>query len=285
MELIVQDNTDGLDVIKCINLKGLYSTEKASVQPNVLLRTPVFSPVGRNIKESLVKKNLSTELRGLEICQKDGYDHISIKGPKLNVETDFRVWCGVVLAFSKYGLNGNTIKMQFTEFAKFCGYKTKRIDSKLRTQIDNSLSRIQQQQLSFKNHNSKKALITGLLHRAVYDIEEDRLELIADETLWDLYQIDRRVLVSMNVISKLPRAEVAQCLYLYFLALPKNPYPVSFSRLRERLQLISCKKDANKRIKAGIEKLENIGFISGSFARKEGETYYLVNKKDSKLLL
>lgn len=280
----MESDTNGLGVTDVV-FNGLFSTDKTSVQPNILLRAPVFSPIGRSAKLSAEKKDLSVELRDLEICKKEGYDYISIQGPKLNIETDFRVWCGVVLAFSKYGLNSSTIEMQFTEFAKFCGYKTKRIDSKLRTQIDGSLKRIRGQVLDFKGNNSKKSQISGLLSKAVYDIDSDSLELSADESLWDLYQIDRRVLVSMTVISKLPRAEVAQCLYLFFLSLPPNPYPVSFSRLRDRLQLLSCTKEANRRIKAGIEKLESIGFISGSFAMKNGERYYLIDKRNLKLLI
>ncbi|MGL4894459.1 MAG: RepB family plasmid replication initiator protein, partial [Shewanella sp.] len=70
--------------------------------------------------------------------------------------------------------------------------------------------------MSFRRKNTEKAVHTGMLLRAMYDGEADIVELMADETLWDLYRLDYQVLVSLRVLEKLPRAEVAQCLYLYF---------------------------------------------------------------------
>ncbi|MGL4446176.1 MAG: RepB family plasmid replication initiator protein, partial [Shewanella sp.] len=118
--------------------------------------------------------------------------------------------------------------------------------------------------MSFRRKNTEKAVHTGMLLRAMYDGEADIVELMADETLWDLYRLDYQVLVSLRVLEKLPRAEVAQCLYLYFTSLPENPHPVSFERLRERLRLETSKKEANRKIKTGIQKLESIGYLSGS---------------------
>ena len=58
---------------------------------------------------------------------------------------------------------------------------------------------------------------------------------------------------------------------------------MSFSRMRDRLQLLSDKKEVNRRIKVAIEKLENIGFLEGSFMKKNGETYYLIDKRNKKI--
>ena len=85
------------------------------------------------------------------------------------------------------------------------------------------------------------------------------------------------------VLGKLPRAEVTQCLYLFFTSLPNNPHPVSFERLRERLRLETCKKEANRKIKTGIKKLESLGYIKGSFAGRNGEQYYLIDQRYKKL--
>lgn len=281
-EQIVEKINQGIDLLGSDN--EIFNSKDASVQPNVLLRTAVFSPVGRRGKVSSFEiKDLSHELRNLEVCKKEGYDVVTIKGAKLNVETDFRVWCGVILSFSIYGLSGSKIELKFSEFARNCGYDSKRFDSKLRRQIADSLERLQSQQLSFKRSEGVKGVSTGLLYRAEYDDDRDFVELIADESLWDLYRLDRQVLVSLKILSKLPRSEVAQCLYLYFLSLPSNPHPVSFSRIRDRLQLLSDKKEINRRIRLAIEKLESIRFLEGSFAKKNGETYYLIDKRNKKV--
>ncbi|MGR3972955.1 replication protein RepA, partial [Shewanella sp. 1180_01] len=67
------------------------------VQPNVLLRTGVFTPVGRRTNPNDVKaQDLSNDLVSLDICQKEGYDLVTVRGQRLNIETDFKVWCGIV---------------------------------------------------------------------------------------------------------------------------------------------------------------------------------------------
>ncbi|MFA0012039.1 RepB family plasmid replication initiator protein [Vibrio parahaemolyticus] len=264
-------------------MPNLTCNTSTSVQPNVLLRTGVFTPVGRRNATKYVEMDLSEDLRSLELCQKEGYDRVSVRGDKLNVETDFKVWCGIVLAFSTYGAKSNKITLKFSEFAKFCSYPSRRFDKNLRRQIGESLGRIQSQSLSFVRKGAAKGVHTGLLLKAEYDEFEDTVALMADENLWDLYRLDYQVLVSIKVLDKLPRAEVAQCLYLYFVALPERPVPVSFERLRERLQLSTSVKEANRKIKNGLQKLESIGFLSGSVVRKDGESYYIVSTRNKKL--
>lgn len=256
-----------------------------TVQPNVLLRTGVFTPVGRTKAETSIHKDLTEELRHLEICHKEGYDRVLISGSKLNVETDFRVWCGIILAFSHYGQHSNEIELSFAEFARMCGYPARRFDAKLRRQIDSSLARIRGVNLSFQRRGQVKSTHSGLLYKAKLDENTDTVVLLADPDIWDLYTLDFKVLVSMKVLSELPRAEVAQCLYLYFLSLPADPHPISFTRMRERLQLSTPDKEANRRIKLGIEKLEDVGFVTGFYTHKEGsrETYYKITSRDKRL--
>ncbi|MCT8988665.1 protein RepA [Marinomonas sp. 15G1-11] len=274
------------------NTELLYSNSKhlltinsnASVQPNVLLRTGVFTPVGRRTNISDIKsQDLSQDLVHLDLCKREGYDSVTVRGQRLNIETDFKVWCGIVLVFSKLGYSSNTVRISFAEFAKDCGYPSRRFDKNLRRQIGESLERIQSQSLSFRRKNTVKAVHTGMLLRAMYDGEEDLVELMADETLWDLYCLDYQVLVNLRILEKLPRAEVAQCLYLYFTSLPNKPHPVSFERLRDRLRLETTKKEANRKIKAGIRKLESIGYLSGNFTAKNGEQYYIIDQRYKKL--
>lgn len=264
--------------------KLLTISSATSVQPNVLLRTGVFTPVGRRTNASDIKaQDLSHDLVHLDICRKEGYDLVTVRGQRLNIETDFKVWCGIVWVFSKFGYSSNTVRLSFAEFAKYCGYPSRRFDKNLRRQIGDSLERIQSQSLSFRRKDTEKAVHTGMLLRAMYDGEADLVELMADESLWDLYRLDYQVLISLRVLEKLPRAEVAQCLYLFFTSLPANPHPVSFERLRERLRLETSKKEANRKIKTGIQKLESIGYLSGSFAVKNGEQYYLIDQRYKKL--
>ncbi|MGK0270038.1 MAG: hypothetical protein ACI88H_000671 [Cocleimonas sp.] len=267
-----------------LNNQLLQINSATSVQPNVLLRTGVFTPVGRRTNAAEFKSmDLTQDLVHLDLCQKEGYDSVRVKGQRLNVETDFKIWCGIVSVFSQHGYSSNIVSLSFAEFAKYCGYPSRRFDKNLRRQIGESLERIQSQSLTFRRKDADKAVHTGMLLRAMYDGEADIVELMADVTLWDLYTLDYQVLVSLRVLAKLPRAEVAQCLYLFFTSLPKKPHPVSFERLRERLRLETTKKEANRKIKTGIKKLESIGYIKGSFVVRNGDQYYLIDQRYKKL--
>jgi hypothetical protein len=83
-------------------------------------------------------------LSSLEIAKQEGYTDIKITGPMLNYFQDFRCWTAIVHSFSVSpdALKGNRIKMPFSEFAKLCGYPSKRYSTKLRNEIADSLTKI-----------------------------------------------------------------------------------------------------------------------------------------------
>lgn len=62
----------------------------------------------------------------LEIAQAEGYTDIRISGPRLSMETDFKVWVAIIVSFSRYGATINSIELPFTQFASFAGYPDKR---------------------------------------------------------------------------------------------------------------------------------------------------------------
>jgi len=259
----------------------LIPTQHTSVQPCVLLRTSIFSP--RSKRKVLESVDLSEALHDLSLVKTEGYDEIKSIGPALNVVTDWKIWCGVILAFSKLGFDTDTISMKFTDFARQCNYPSKRMDRKLRDLIVGALERIQNTNLTFKRKNGEKAVHTSLLLRAAYDVENDTIELMADKSLHDLFAFDYTVLVSLKVIDLLPRNEVAQALYLYLVALPNNPVPISFERFRERLDSPMEVKEVNRMIRKALTLLESIGFIKGSILKKGREAYYVVHRRNKKL--
>ncbi len=260
----------------------LYISATDSVQPNVLLRTPLFSPVGKK-SDSRVANDLTEQFKDLEFFKLEGYDSVSVSGRKLNVQTDFKVWCGIIFAFSKYGHNTDKITFKFTEFVKLCGYEPRRFNQELRDQVGQSLERIQSQSLAFKTKDNSKLMATSLVHKAFYDTGEDIVTLVADPDLWEIYRIDRQILISLKVLEKLPRAETAQCLYLFFVSLPERPIPVTLSRMRERLRLKMADKEVNRSIRNAISKLESIGYLQGEWVKFNGESAYQIHKRDKAL--
>ncbi|ELA6946678.1 replication protein RepA [Vibrio parahaemolyticus] len=235
-----------------------------------------------------MSQDLSEELRMLEICQQEGYDRVVISGRKLNVETDFRVWCGIIKAFSKYGLSSETIRLPFTEFVRLCNYPAKRVDRTLRRTIDQSLDRIQSKQITLsrtlRDDDSKLHTVkTSLIKEATLHEEDGFVELQASAKLWELYAIDHQILISRHVLSRLPRDETAQALYLFLASLPNNPHPVSIERMRQRCQLMNTKSQQNFKIRKAIAKLIDIGYLSGTWGEGKKKDYFFINHRDQKL--
>lgn len=258
----------------------LYSSISSSPQPNALIRTALFTPKARKKVNAIEHLDVTDAFSEIEYFGKEGYDTATIHGVRLNVQTDFKIWCGIVFAFSKYGINSNKVTLKFTEFAKLCGYKSNRFNKPLRDQIDKSLDRLQSQKIRLKTKNTMKSVSTGLLLKAEFDIKADTITLLGDENLWELYSLDYQVLISMSVLAKLPNSEAAQCLYLFFASLPQDPWPVNFERMRKRLQLNMATKEINRSIKNAIKKLEDTGYLTGTWVTFHNKTAYKITSRN-----
>lgn len=272
-------------------LTDLSINSRSTVQPNSLLRLGVFTPIANHKRKSTDGKipsralDLTEDLRELSIAKREGYEQVKIVGARLNFDTDFRVWCGIVWAVHSYGKHNGVIELPFSEFAHMCGFKAKRVDSYLRTRIDESLTRLMTQVLSFYSEHGG-VYKGGLISNAQFCTEIDMIRLTADPQLWELYCVDRQVLLQLKAIEKLPRNEVAQCLYAYINALPTKPHPLSFKRIRERLQLsATTTKEQNRSIRAAIKKLIDIGYLQGSIVKKGKESYLMIESRSPALEL
>ncbi|MHB7144479.1 RepB family plasmid replication initiator protein [Escherichia coli] len=247
----------------------LTVTKNSSVQPVSLLRLGVFTPSCRT--EATVTLNVTEALSSLEIAKQEGYTDIKITGPMLNYFQDFRCWTAIVHSFSVSpdALKGNRIKMPFSEFAKLCGYPSKRYSTKLRNEIADSLTKIRSKSIRFeKNPGITKFKVAGLLKEAEFDGESDYIILEADERLWDLYRSDHLTLLRKKPLELLTRNETAQALYTFFEALPQHPAPITFDRLRQRLLLNGRIAEQNRKMRTALDVLASIGYL---------KFYYLVD--------
>jgi hypothetical protein len=263
----------------------LLPTANATVQPVALMRLGLFVPAIK--KDKAAASSFSTidateELIGMEMVKAEGYTNIKITAPRLTIEVDFKVWAGIILAFSRYGLLSNKITLSFVEFAELCGYSSKEKTSALRNRIDASLSRLTSTKIEMRSKDG--AFMTSLVNVAQYNIKKDTVELVSDQRLWELYQVDRQVLVRLYALRQLPNKGVAQALYTYLEALPKNPMPVSFERIRERLKLTSTVGRQNQLIKAAVAALIEIGYLDATVGKPPAgkkETLLFIRSRDA----
>ncbi|EDL8065280.1 protein RepA [Salmonella enterica] len=264
--------------------KALTVNSNNTVQPVALMRLGIFVPTPPGAKNRMSVIDATELLSNLEIARAEGYDDIKISGPVLNMDTDFKVWLGVIFAFSKYGLSTNKISLKFSEFAKFCGFPAKRIDSERRNIIHTSLGRLRNKGVSFKRgKDANGSYNTGLLKLGYFDADKDLVILEADEQLWELFELDYRVLLQLHAIKALPRKEAAQALYTFIESLPRNPAPLSFERLRERLTLTSAVKEQNRTIKTALGQLRAIGYLEYDITKKDGENFVIIHRRKPKL--
>lgn len=264
----------------------LTVTTKATVQPVALMRLNVFVPSSRSDRGEIVSIDASSELKDLEFSRREGYDNIRITGERLSMAIDFKVWIGVIQAFSKYGLRTNSISLSFREFAQMSCFESKRFDRRLRQNIADALSRIRGKTITFTKTGGdgpRRVAVTGLLKTGGFDYESDNVELEADPRLWELYQTDYTVLLRYKPITALTRKEVAQAMYTFIESLPLNPAPVSFGRIRARLSLLSPAKEQNRIIKQALQQLESIGYLEHSIIRKGKECYLFIHHRSASL--
>ena len=241
------------------SLSTLRHHRQSTVHPNLILRTPIFTPVGRTSRAKGRVADLSSAMREITFARTEGYDDVKIFGSRLNIDTDFKIWTGIVRAFEQYGFQPNGLEMSFSEFSRLCGYPSSAQSTVLKTRVDTSLTRIMSQVITFSA--GSKTHKTHLLQSATYDIDANKIKLVPDERLWELYRIDPEILLSLATQEALQRRETAQCLYMFIHALPKNPAPLAFSRIRSRLCLTGTEAEVNRSIVNGLAELEKIGCL------------------------
>lgn len=90
----------------------LTVTSKATVQPVALMRLNVlFLQAGLQGHQNINRCDLCSQ--DLEFSRREGYDDIRITGERLSMAIDFKVWVGIIEAFSKYGLKPTALSLLF----------------------------------------------------------------------------------------------------------------------------------------------------------------------------
>jgi len=259
----------------------LIPTHSSTIQPVALMQLGLFVPTlkrkGADVDGIVI--DASNELSQLEIAKAEGYQTIKITGPRLSMETDFKVWVAVILSFSKYGLSSNTIELPFSEFASMAGYPDNLKNHVLREKISESLVRLRRTAIDLSTKDRKKFNVTGLLQMGKWDVEKDVIRLQADESLWELYRYDNQVLLQMLLLRKLSNKGTAQALYTFIHSLPEKPLPLSFERIKRRLMLTSSDGQQNRTIKKAIDDLIEAGYLDASVIKKNKEWHVCIHAR------
>ncbi|EDL3884209.1 replication initiation protein [Salmonella enterica subsp. enterica serovar Infantis] len=258
----------------------------STVQPVALMRLGLFVPTLKSTGKSKANRKNATdateELVQLSIAKSEGYTDVRITGSRLDMDTDFKVWLGIIRSMSEYGVKKDTLELSFVEFVKMCGFDSRRSNKKMRDRISNSLFKLASVTLQFQSET--KGWTTHLVQSAFYDINEDIVEIKAEPKLFELYHMDRRVLLRLKAIDALQRKESAQALYTYIESLPQNPAPISMKRMRDRLNLTSNVYTQNHTVRKAMEQLRDIGYLDYTEFKRGRATYFSVHYRNPKLI-
>ncbi|EHD0027971.1 replication initiation protein [Salmonella enterica subsp. houtenae serovar 50:g,z51:-] len=258
----------------------------STVQPVALMRLGLFVPTLKSTGKSKANRknvtNATEELVQLSIAKSEGYTDVRITGSRLDMDTDFKVWLGIIRSMSEYGVKKDTLELSFVEFVKMCGFDSRRSNKKMRDRISNSLFKLASVTLQFQSET--KGWTTHLVQSAFYDINEDIVEIKAEPKLFELYHMDRRVLLRLKAIDALQRKESAQALYTYIESLPQNPAPISMKRMRDRLNLTSNVYTQNHTVRKAMEQLRDIGYLDYTEFKRGRATYFSVHYRNPKLI-
>ncbi|EDA3267892.1 TPA: replication initiation protein [Salmonella enterica] len=269
----------------------LLPTLRQTIQPKVLLRLGVFVPTLKSTEKGGRRSHsidATESLSRLSIVEGEGYNQIQIYGPRLDMDTDFKVWVGIVYALSNKKLSHDgQLELNFPEFAKYCGIESKRIDRQLKDRFDASLTRIARTNISFVKQipgtDDHITINMHLVESTYYDSSTGTIIIKPNSKLNTLYRVDGKTRLYLKSLQKLSRKESAQALYLYLAELPATFYRIGFDRLRERLQLTSHLGNQNATVKKALQQLKDIGFLEYSVEKENGDYVLNILKRNPKL--
>lgn len=279
-------------------VEHIISTSTKTIQPLSLLRLSVFTPMQAVEKGKIKDAGSRTpidainDFRQLEIVEREGYSSAVITGPKLDIETDFKVWIGVISAFTHFSSQNGVITMSFADLARLCDIDSRQVNRRLKERLARSLSKLSSTSIRFSKPTPEGDAIatTHLIGSSIADPEADVVKLAHDTLLADFYKLDIKRILKLKVLNNLKRNEVAKAIYTFLEGLPNKPGEVqivSANRLMARLDLKSEPKKQMFIIRKGLKTLEEIGYLSyqESFKRINGkrEFYFTINKRDPDL--
>ncbi|MCS5874478.1 RepB family plasmid replication initiator protein [Klebsiella pneumoniae subsp. pneumoniae] len=259
----------------------------STVQPVALMRLGLFVPTLKSTGKSKAnRKNVTDateELVQLSIAKSEGYTDVKITGSRLDMDTDFKSLAGDnSLHVGVWGKKVTPWNCRSSNSVKMCGFDSRRSNKKMRDRISNSLFKLASVTLKFQSET--KGWTTHLVQSAYYDINEDIVEIKAEPKLFELYHMDRRVLLRLKAIDALQRKESAQALYTYIESLPQNPAPISMKRMRDRLNLTSNVYTQNHTVRKAMEQLRDIGYLDYTEFKRGRATYFSVHYRNPKLI-
>ncbi|MDF7662937.1 replication initiation protein [Erwiniaceae bacterium L1_54_6] len=275
-------------------LEYISSTSNKSIQPLSLLRLSVFSPVGLIEKKSVGNRSMdaSEEFRNLEIVNKEGYNKVTINGPKLDMDTDFRTWVAIISALTHTEMKEGKVTLPFTEFARLCEFNSRQVNKNLKERIAKSLRKITQTSIHVYKEDGEDIVsaTTHLINFSKVDTAKNQVIIEYNPGLRDLYNIDLKRVLKLKVFPAIKRNEVAKAIYTFLEGLPNVPNKVqivTFERIQERLNMRSEPRKQLMIVRKAMKLLEEVKYLTYTEGYKvvqgKKKIYFTITSRDPDL--
>lgn len=259
------------------NFKGfseIHLPKNVAMMPPISMKCPIFTPVNK----SVLKKTEENEFVTRKITLENFYSYnIEISGPYLNMSQDFKIWAWLLKLRDQQKSDELTISAY--DFAEILGYKRRSVNKNVKRTIDNSLSRLMRQHISWTKNGETKLQRANLLNYAELDVEgaDNIIHVEFNSKLYTLYT-DKFIYYMDLMFYDEIKGEVAKALWSFY---ESNQGFDHFNKanLKRRLMLTSSEKEQNRQIKDAHQNLIDVGYLEEINIKGRGDkTIYEIQR-------
>jgi hypothetical protein len=254
---------------KTQTIKGfsdIHLPKNVAMMPPITMKCPIFTPVNK----SFLKKTDENEFLTRKITLENFYSYnIEISGPYLNMSQDFKIWAWLLKIRDQQ--KSDELEISAYDFAEILGHNRRSVNKNVKRTIDNSLSRLMRQHISWTKKGETKLQRANLLNYAELDVDgkDNMIRVEFNSKLYTLYTDKFIYYMDLAFYDEI-KGEVAKALWSFY---ESNSGFRTFnkSNLKKRLMLNSTAKEQNRQIKDAHKILIDIGYLDDVESKGAGE--------------
>lgn len=251
---------------KVNGFSDIYLPKNVAMMPPITMKCPIFTPVNK----SFLKKTEDNDFLTRKIRLENFYSYdIEISGPYLNMSQDFKIWAWLLKLRDIQ--KSDDLEISAYDFAEILGHNRRSVNRNVKRTIDNSLSRLMRQHISWTQKGGTKMKRANLLNYAELDVEgsDNLIKVEFNSKLYSLYTDEFIYYMDLVFYDEI-KGEVAKALWSFY---ESNSKFKSFNRtnLKKRLMLNSTQKEQNRQIKDAHKTLIEIGYLEEVNVKGIGE--------------
>ena len=190
----------------------IHLPKNVAMMPPITMKCPIFTPVNK----SFLKKTDEGEFLNRKIVLENFYAYnIEISGPYLNMSQDFKIWAWLLKIRDQN--KSDELEISAYDFSEILGYNRRSVNRNVKRMIDNSLSRLMRQHISWTKKGETKLQRANLLNYAEIDVEgkDNMIRVEFNSKLYNLYTDEFIYYMDLVFYDEI-KGEVAKALWSFY---------------------------------------------------------------------